>query len=150
MFCFEKTWRHRNFILTSPLFRLTLAVLTDFRRKKKRSKMTFNVITELGSWEQIQQQPAEVGLLITLLLFCLLPSTLIVEFQWNERNGRGSGRGSDNGDEMRAGKVVWEQMVAWKRGAPRHCWHGYKEVNVLTSCANICMFQNSVACGFKP
>lgn len=60
-----------------------------------------------------------------------------MEFQWNDRNGRGSGQGPDNGDELRAGEVVWEQMLARERGAPWHCWHGYKEVDVLTSCANI-------------
>lgn len=53
-----------------------------------------------------------------------------------EMGGEG-GRARDNGDELRAGEVVWEQMVAGKRGAPWHCWHGNKQVDVLTSCANI-------------
>lgn len=53
-----------------------------------------------------------------------------------EMQGEG-GAAPDNGDELPAGEMVRKQMVVGKRGDPWHCWHGYKQVDVLTSCANI-------------
>lgn len=55
-----------------------------------------------------------------------------------------------NGDEVKVGKLVWEQMGAEKRGALCHCWHGNREVDVQTSQILNVLKVHFVACGLKP
>lgn len=72
---------------------------------------------------------------------CSPPSCSKVAGEWDRRAGPEGTLYSRDG--VRAGKVMWEQMVAGKRATPWLGWHGYREVDVLTSCVNCRMFQNS-------